>query len=118
MNLHSTRSLKYSYVYVLNDPNKFFYLFFAYEYQKYKEFYADSKSFKMVGKITLKKLFARRCLVVELFTDKLRSLLSTERTVYWSSQLYKKEQVSGLVIYADPGLYLNSATVLIPTYVI
>jgi hypothetical protein len=47
-------------------------------------------------------------------------LLSTERTVYWCShsQLYKKEQVSGLVIYADLGLYLNSATVLIPTYVI
>jgi hypothetical protein len=45
-------------------------------------------------------------------------LLSTERSVYWCSQLYKKEQVSRLVIYADPGLYLNSATVLIPTYVI
>ncbi len=36
-----------------------FYLFFAYEYQKYAEYYPDSKSVEIMGKkYTLKRLFA------------------------------------------------------------
>ncbi len=44
--------------YVLFDSN--FLLLFAYEYQKYTEFYADFKSVEIIGKqCTQKKLFAK-----------------------------------------------------------
>jgi hypothetical protein len=74
-NLHSTSSNIYSYMYsmtpknflfffgimyVLNDPNKFFVLFLAYEYSKFTEFYVDFKSVLIIEKKpTQKKLFAK-----------------------------------------------------------
>ncbi len=47
-------------VYVLNDPKNFFVFFLAYEYSKFAEFYADSKSVEIISKkSTQKKLFAK-----------------------------------------------------------
>ncbi len=58
VNLHSTSSNKYSYMYSMT-PN-FFCSFLAYEYSKYAEFYADFKSVEIIGKkSTQKKFFAK-----------------------------------------------------------
>jgi hypothetical protein len=73
---------------------------------------------KLLEKLHLEKVICQTMFGGGTIYGQMCYLLSTEKTVYWCSQLYKKEQVSGLVIYADLGLYLNSATVLIPTYVI
>jgi hypothetical protein len=56
-NFHCTRSQKYLYMYSMTPKN--FYIFFAYEYQKYAVFYADFKPVEIIGrKCTQKTLFA------------------------------------------------------------
>ncbi len=46
-------------MYVLNDP-EICYVFLAFEYSKYAEFYADLKSVEIIGKkSTQKKFFAK-----------------------------------------------------------
>jgi hypothetical protein len=45
--MRSTRSQKYSYMYVTQN---FLIYIFAYEYQNYAEFYADSKFVEIIGK--------------------------------------------------------------------
>jgi hypothetical protein len=43
-----------------NDTQKNFINFFAYEYQKYAEFYADSKSVEMTAKSALRKSYSSK----------------------------------------------------------
>ncbi len=46
---------------------KIFYFFFANEYQKYAEYYADFKSVEIIGKkCTKKKLFAKNFRKIEI----------------------------------------------------
>ncbi len=64
-NLYSIRFQKYFYMCSMNLKKIFFY--FADEYQKYSECYADSKSIEKVGKkCTQKKLFAENFCKLEL----------------------------------------------------
>ena len=60
-NLRSSRSKKYSSMYLYSMTPQIFFLYFVYEYKKYEEFYADSKSIEISGKkCTQKKLFVKK----------------------------------------------------------
>jgi hypothetical protein len=60
-NLRSSRSKKYSSMYLYSMTPQIFFLYFVYEYKKYEEFYADSKSIEITGKkCTQKKLFVKK----------------------------------------------------------
>jgi len=62
-NLHFFSSEKYSYMYSMTPKN--FYSFFAYEYKKYTEFYADFRSVEKIWKkCTQKKLLAKNTLQI------------------------------------------------------
>jgi hypothetical protein len=103
-NLHSTKSLKHSHMYMYSMTTKFLKLFFTYEYQKYKEFYADSKSFKMIRKIALRKSYSPVwCLVVELFTDKCVTCLALKGLFTGAASCIKKNRFQGWLFMQTQG---------------
>jgi hypothetical protein len=58
-NLHSTSSNKYSYTYLLNDPNIFLVLFWHMSIQNTQNFTLISNLWKNWKKATQKKFFAK-----------------------------------------------------------